>query len=83
MYVLLLAAEAPKPLRFLEKVEKPVSRPVTPTRPVPSAEEEEEELAVVLLQQLIRGRAVQNKMFEGKKLRLCTVLRHASLQYKV
>ncbi|XP_010147847.1 PREDICTED: protein MAATS1, partial [Eurypyga helias] len=62
--------EAKKPLHFLEKVEKPVPRPLTPTLEKASAEEEETELAVICLQKLLRGRAVQNMMFEGKEKRL-------------
>ena len=53
-------AEEPKPLRFLQKIEKPIPRPPTPTVEVPSDEEEERELAVIFLQQVIRGRAIQN-----------------------
>merc|ERR1719461_1741741 len=33
-------------------------------------EEEEQEAAVLLLQRIIRGRAYQNEMFEGKEKRL-------------
>lgn len=33
------------------------------------SEDEDEHLAVLLLQRLIRGRAVQNVMFEGKERR--------------
>uniref|UniRef100_A0A1I8I6R3 Cilia- and flagella-associated protein 91 n=1 Tax=Macrostomum lignano TaxID=282301 RepID=A0A1I8I6R3_9PLAT len=62
-------AEAKKPLRFLQKIEKPVPRPPTPTVPEPAEEEEERELSVIFLQQLIRGRAVQSMMFEGKEKR--------------
>ncbi|KAM7127301.1 cilia- and flagella-associated protein 91 isoform 2-T9 [Ciconia maguari] len=62
--------EPKKPLRFLEKVEKPVPRPPTPILEKPSIEEEETELAVICLQKLLRGRAIQNMMFEGKKKRL-------------
>ncbi|NWU97021.1 CFA91 protein, partial [Upupa epops] len=62
--------EPKKPLRFLEKVEKPVPRPPTPTLEKPSIEEEETELAVISLQKLLRGRAIQNMMFEGKEKRL-------------
>ncbi|KAI8509247.1 Cilia- and flagella-associated protein 91 [Branchiostoma belcheri] len=36
---------------------------------VPSQEEEDQELAVIFLQKLIRGKAVQNMMFEGKEKR--------------
>lgn len=68
----------PKPLRFLQKIEKPIPRPPTPTVDVPSedqehavdkSEEEEKELAVIFLQQVIRGRAIQNMIFEGKEKR--------------
>jgi len=52
--------EVPKPLRFLQKIEKPIPRPPTPAVDVPSEEEEERDLAVIFLQQVIRGRAVQN-----------------------
>ncbi|XP_049680191.1 cilia- and flagella-associated protein 91 [Accipiter gentilis] len=62
--------EPKKPLRFLEKVEKPVPRPPTPILENPSIEEEETELAVICLQKLLRGRAIQNMMFEGKEKRL-------------
>nr|XP_009940160.1 PREDICTED: protein MAATS1 [Opisthocomus hoazin] len=62
--------EPKKPLRFLEKVQKPVPRPPTPILEKPSIEEEETELAVICLQKLLRGRAVQNMMFEGKEKRL-------------
>ena len=60
--ILLLGQEPPKPLRFLERVEKPVPRPPTPTVLSPPAGLEETEQAVVLLQRIIRGRAVQNKV---------------------
>jgi hypothetical protein len=59
---LLLGQEPPKPLRFLERVEKAVPRPPTPTVPCPPPGLEEMEQAVVLLQRIIRGRAVQNKV---------------------
>ncbi|NXI58041.1 CFA91 protein, partial [Chloroceryle aenea] len=62
--------EPKKPLRFLEKVEKPVPRPPTPGLEKPSIEEEETELAVICLQKLLRGRAIQNTMFEEKEKRL-------------
>ncbi|KAM6416718.1 cilia- and flagella-associated protein 91 isoform 2-T2 [Pluvialis apricaria] len=54
--------EPKKPLRLLEKVEKPVPRPPTPILEEPSIEEEETELAVICLQQLLRGRAIQNML---------------------
>ncbi|WAR04924.1 CFA91-like protein [Mya arenaria] len=62
--------EEPKPLRFLQKIEKPIPRPPTPTVEVPSQEEEDRELAVIFLQQVIRGRAIQNMMYEGKEKRM-------------
>ncbi|XP_009878248.1 PREDICTED: protein MAATS1 [Charadrius vociferus] len=55
--------EPKKPLRLLEQVEKPVPRPPTPILEKPSIEEEETELAVICLQQLLRGRAIQNMVF--------------------
>ncbi|XP_077864183.1 cilia- and flagella-associated protein 91-like [Saccoglossus kowalevskii] len=64
------ALEPPKPLRFLQKIEKPVPRPPTPSVEVPDQMEEERELSIILLQQVIRGRAIQNMMFEGKEKRL-------------
>lgn len=56
--------DEPKPLRFLQKIEKPIPRPPTPTVEVPSEEEEERELGVIFLQQVIRGRAIQNMVGE-------------------
>uniref|UniRef100_A0A8C2U3F9 Cilia- and flagella-associated protein 91 n=1 Tax=Coturnix japonica TaxID=93934 RepID=A0A8C2U3F9_COTJA len=61
--------EPKKPLHFLQKIEKPVPRPPTPILEKPSIEEEERELAVICLQKLLRGRAIQNKMFEEKEKR--------------
>ncbi|XP_076457468.1 cilia- and flagella-associated protein 91-like [Babylonia areolata] len=62
--------EEAKPLRFLQKIEKPVPRPPTPAVQAPDEEEEEKELAIIFLQQILRGRAVQNMMFEGKEKRM-------------
>ncbi|XP_063812931.1 cilia- and flagella-associated protein 91 [Pseudophryne corroboree] len=59
-----------KPLRFLQKIEKPIPRPATPTVQGHVEGDEERELAVIFLQKVIRGRAVQNMMFEGKEKRL-------------
>ncbi|XP_027734701.1 cilia- and flagella-associated protein 91 isoform X2 [Empidonax traillii] len=59
-----------KPIRVPEKVEEPVPKPPTLILEKPSIEEEERELAVICLQKLLRGRAIQNMMFEGKKKRL-------------
>ena len=58
----LLGQEPPKVLRFLERVEKPVPRPPTPTVQCPPAGLEETEQVVVLLQRIIRGRTIQNKV---------------------
>ncbi|XP_069802411.1 cilia- and flagella-associated protein 91 isoform X2 [Dendropsophus ebraccatus] len=62
--------QAEKPLRFLQKIEKPAPRPATPRVAEPPEGDEEKELAVIFLQKLIRGRAVQNMIFEGKEKRL-------------
>ncbi|XP_042311319.1 cilia- and flagella-associated protein 91 isoform X1 [Sceloporus undulatus] len=62
--------EPPKPLRFLEKISKSFDRPSTPVLELPSLVDEDRELAVITLQRLIRGRAIQNMMFEGKEKRL-------------
>ncbi|XP_030059857.1 cilia- and flagella-associated protein 91 [Microcaecilia unicolor] len=59
-----------KPLTLLQMIEKPIPRPPTPTIEKPSEKEEERELAIIYLQKLIRGRAIQNMMFEGKEKRL-------------
>ncbi|XP_014665017.1 PREDICTED: protein MAATS1-like isoform X2 [Priapulus caudatus] len=62
--------QAPTPVksapRYLQKIEKPVPRPPTPTVSIPCEEEEQRELAVILLQRVVRGRAIQNMMYEGK-----------------
>ncbi|XP_027018388.2 cilia- and flagella-associated protein 91-like isoform X1 [Tachysurus fulvidraco] len=57
--------EEKKPLRFLYRVEKPVPRPPTPEVDVPPEGHEEKELAVIFLQKLIRGTAIQTQMLEG------------------
>jgi len=61
--------EPEKPLRYLEKIEKPIPRPPTPSVKIPNQAEEDQELAVVFLQKVIRGRAVQNMMYDGKEKR--------------
>ena len=48
---------------------KPVERPPTP-QVMPPEHGEAQELAVILLQRLLRGRAIQNMMYEGKERRL-------------
>ncbi|KAM6162144.1 cilia- and flagella-associated protein 91 [Erethizon dorsatum] len=62
--------EAKKPLRFLQKKPIPESQLPTPTLAMTSNEEEDIEMAVIYLQRLLRGRVVQNMMFEGKEKRL-------------
>ncbi|XP_004577933.2 cilia- and flagella-associated protein 91 [Ochotona princeps] len=62
--------EDTKPLRFLHRKSVPQTRLPTPTLEMSSNEEEEIEMAVIYLQKLIRGRVVQNMMFEGKEKRL-------------
>ncbi|XP_062032894.1 cilia- and flagella-associated protein 91 [Lepus europaeus] len=62
--------EEMKPLRFLHRKSIPQARLPTPTLEMSSNEEEEIEMAVIYLQKLIRGRVVQNMMFEGKEKRL-------------
>jgi len=51
------------------RVVKPLERPPTPQTEPPEVDDDIEN-AAVLLQRLIRGRAVQNMMFEGKERRL-------------
>merc|ERR1719421_720961 len=51
--------------KFLERSESPRQ-----TKEDVLPEEEEQETAVLLLQRIIRGRAFQNQMFEGKEKRL-------------
>ena len=48
---------------------KPVERPPTPSVAEPDVDDEVE-CAAILLQRLMRGRAIQNAMFEGKERRL-------------
>ncbi|KAK9969690.1 hypothetical protein ABG768_027842 [Culter alburnus] len=59
-----------KPLRFLVKTEKPAPRPLTPAVDDPPEGDEERELAIIFLQKVLRGRSIQNQMFEGKEKRL-------------
>eukprot|EP00163_Fabomonas_tropica_P001068 TRINITY_DN10809_c0_g1_i1.p1 TRINITY_DN10809_c0_g1~~TRINITY_DN10809_c0_g1_i1.p1 ORF type:complete len:645 (-),score=204.67 TRINITY_DN10809_c0_g1_i1:209-2143(-) len=60
--------QAPK-VSYLKKVELPPPRPPTPSVE-PPPDNTEQEVAILLLQRLIRGRAVQNEMFDGKEKRL-------------
>lgn len=52
--------EEEKPLRFLKLIEKPVPRPPTPQISVPDQADEERDLAVIYLQKILRGKAIQN-----------------------
>eukprot|EP01137_Pigoraptor_chileana_P011280 Opistho-2@61878 len=61
---------APKPLKFCTRIEKPAPRPPTPTVEVASKADDAMDRAVIFLQQLLRGRAMQNRMFDGKERRL-------------
>ncbi|KAK2500638.1 hypothetical protein MC885_019747 [Smutsia gigantea] len=62
--------EPKKILRFLQRKPIPQPRLPTPTLEMSSNEEEDIEMAVIYLQKLLRGRVVQNVMFEGKEKRL-------------
>ncbi|XP_032262520.1 cilia- and flagella-associated protein 91 [Phoca vitulina] len=62
--------EPKKVLRFLQRKALPQPRLPTPTLEMSSNEEEDIEMAVIYLQKLLRGRVVQNTMFEGKEKRL-------------
>ncbi|CDS35418.1 hypothetical protein EmuJ_000278200 [Echinococcus multilocularis] len=59
----------PKPLRFLFEIEKPVPRPSTPSVPEINRVRDAGEVAVIHLQRLIRGRALQTMMYESRKKR--------------
>uniref|UniRef100_A0A4X1T349 Cilia- and flagella-associated protein 91 n=1 Tax=Sus scrofa TaxID=9823 RepID=A0A4X1T349_PIG len=59
-----------KPMRFLQRKPVPQPRLPTPTLEMSSNEEEDIEMAVIYLQKLLRGRVIQNMMFEGKEKRL-------------
>ncbi|XP_051564471.1 cilia- and flagella-associated protein 91 [Myxocyprinus asiaticus] len=65
-----VCVEEKKPLRFLFKKEKPTPRPTTPVVDGPPEGDEERELAIIFLQKVLRGRSIQNQMFEGKEKRL-------------
>ncbi|RLV90953.1 hypothetical protein DV515_00014290, partial [Chloebia gouldiae] len=64
------AKEPKKPPPVCEKAESPVPKPPTLILERPSTEEEEIDLAVICLQKLLRGRALQNMIFEGKERHL-------------
>ncbi|XP_031219715.1 cilia- and flagella-associated protein 91 [Mastomys coucha] len=66
--------EGMKSLRFLQKNPISQARLPTPSLEMTSYEEGEIEMAVIYLQKLLRGRVVQNMMFEGKEKRLELIL---------
>ncbi|XP_036366868.1 cilia- and flagella-associated protein 91-like isoform X2 [Octopus sinensis] len=63
-----------KPLKYLQKVIKPPPRPATPSVIPIGKEEENRELAVIFLQQLLRGRATHKMMMDGKNERIDLIL---------
>ncbi|KAL5104281.1 Cilia and flagella-associated protein 91 [Taenia crassiceps] len=58
-----------RPLRFLFKIDKPAPRPSTPSVPEIDRIRDEGEVAVLHLQRLIRGRALQTMMYESRRKR--------------
>ncbi|PRP76947.1 hypothetical protein PROFUN_06225 [Planoprotostelium fungivorum] len=52
----------------VERIEKPPPRPPTPTIDAPK-EDETKIASLILLQSILRGRAIQNMMFEGRDRR--------------
>lgn len=63
------ASEPPPPLKYCQPIEKPPARPPMPSLDFPSAAAEQYQEALVFVQRLVRGRSVQNDMFEGKHRR--------------
>lgn len=66
------ASQSPTSRKFFQQQQQhAIVRPPTPDYALPTADEEDEEVAAAtrLLQQLLRGRAVQNMMFEGRERR--------------
>ena len=62
-----------QPIKYAIKIEKSPSRAATPTIEIPREEEEEMQVAAILLQKLLRGRLVQNAMYQGKERRLTLI----------
>ena len=62
-----------KPLKYVQKLEKAAQRPPTPRLPTPREDDDDLEQAALLLQRLIRGRVIQNKMYMGKERRLTLI----------
>ncbi|KAJ1551277.1 Cilia- and flagella-associated protein 91, partial [Nowakowskiella sp. JEL0078] len=54
-----------RPLKYSQKIEKPIPRPQTPKIEAPKVEDEEMEVAALQLQRLIRGRIAQYMMYQG------------------
>ncbi|ESN94403.1 hypothetical protein HELRODRAFT_149301, partial [Helobdella robusta] len=65
-----LLSKSPKPLKFLQKIEKPAVRPPTPTASFESEVQDNKKLAITFLQQMIRGRHSQATMLQGKEERM-------------
>jgi len=63
------ATTTPGPLRFCEKIIPPPARPPTPVAAPPSPGSEEKDQAILMLQALLRGRAMQNEMYVGRTQR--------------
>lgn len=70
--------EEEKPLRFLKLIEKPVPRPPTPQISVPDRQDEERDLAVIYIQKILRGKAIQNMMYDGKQEKIVLIKEVAS-----
>ncbi|VDO04993.1 unnamed protein product [Rodentolepis nana] len=58
--------EPPKPFRYLFRIEKHPPRPLTPSIPEIDKSKEEVNVAILNLQRLIRGRAIQTMMREAR-----------------
>lgn len=67
------SSTAPEPPRFQRRIPTPPARGPIRSVAVPDAKEEKRKQAVLLLQRLLRGRAEQASMFEGKELRMALV----------
>ncbi|KAF0311251.1 Cilia- and flagella-associated protein 91 [Amphibalanus amphitrite] len=63
------AGTEPSSPRFLEKIEHPPPRPVTPTVAAPDAQDCDRSQAAICLQRILRGRAVQIRMERGVERR--------------
>lgn len=51
-------------LKIAQRIEKPPPRPATP-EVRPGVEDDEKEMAIILIQRLLRGRALQSEMFKS------------------